>query len=55
MWNTDGSREEPVKTRQINIRVTAEQDLLLKQYCVRNRVRTQDAVIKALQSLIDAF
>lgn len=47
--------KQPVKTRQINVRVTAEQDRLLKQYCVRNGVTTQDAVIKALQCLIDGF
>ena len=47
--------KQPIKVRQINVRVTAEQGQLLKQYCVRNGVTTQQAVIQALQGLIDGF
>lgn len=52
---TNDSNQQPIKARQINVRVTAEQDLRLKQYCVRHGVTTQDAVVKALQGLIDGF
>ena len=45
----------PVKTRQVNIRLTPEQDLLLRQYCTRAGVSTQVALIKALRGLIDGF
>ena len=55
MWTTSDRTKEPTKVRQINIRITAEQDRLLKQYCVRHDVTTHDAVIKALQGLIDGF
>lgn len=45
----------PAKTRQVNIRLTPEQDLLLRQYCTRTGISTQAALIKALQGLIDGF
>ena len=55
MAPTNDSKLQPVKARQINVRITAEQDRLLKQYCVRNGVTTQEAVVQALHGLIDGF
>ena len=52
---TTTDSKQPIKARQINVRVTAEQDLLLKQYCVRHGMTTQDAMVKALQGLIAGF
>lgn len=52
---TTSDTKQPVKVRQINIRLTPEQDRLLKQYCVRNGVTTQQAVIQALEGLIAGF
>ena len=54
MITTDDTKQ-PIKARQINIRITAEQDRLLKQYCIRHGVKTQAAVTKALQDLIPGF
>ena len=55
MEPTNDGKLQPVKARQINVRITAEQDRLLKQYCVRNGVTTQEAVMQALHSLINGF
>lgn len=44
-----------VKTKQINVRITAEQERALKQYCVRAGLTTQAAVIDALTRVIPAF
>lgn len=45
----------PVKTRQVNIRLTPEQDLLLKQHCNRTGMTTQAAIIDALKGVIEGF
>lgn len=42
----------PAKAKQINIRLTAEQERLLRQHCVRERVSVQDAVLEALRRAI---
>ena len=43
------------KAKQINIRLTAEQERLLRQHCVRERVTLRDVVIDALAHRIDGF
>lgn len=55
MAQTENNKPQPIKTRQIAIRLTAEQDLMLKQHCVKNGVNTQQAVLQALQGLIAGF
>ena len=42
----------PAKAKQINIRLTAEQDRRLRQHCVRERVSVQEAVLVALKQTI---
>lgn len=44
-----------VKAKQINIRLTLEQERALKRYCVRAGLTTQAAVIDALTRVIPAF
>jgi hypothetical protein len=44
-----------VKTKQANIRLTAEQDRILKQYCIRSGMNTQAAIIDALSKVIPGF
>ena len=55
METTDGNLPQQVKTKQANIRLTAEQDRLLKQYCNRAGMTTQAAIIDALRRVIDGF
>lgn len=55
MAQVDDSKPQAIKAKQVNIRLTAEQDRLLKQYCVQKNLTTQAAMIKALQGLIDGF
>ena len=55
MATTTDSKQQPIKARQINVRVTAEQDLLLKQYCVRNDVTTASCSHQSAAGLIDGF
>ena len=43
------------KAKQINIRLTAEQERLLRQHCNRNDQSTQEAVTEALRRVIDGF
>lgn len=43
------------KTKQAHVRLTAEQERLLRQYCIRNRVSTSDAIVGALAIKIDGF
>ena len=46
---------KPIKAKQVNIRLTPEQDRLLKQYCNRAGVTTQAAIIGALKQVIEGF
>jgi hypothetical protein len=55
MTTINDNTPQQIKARQINVRITAEQDRLLKQYCVRNSLTTQIAVIQALQGIIPGF
>lgn len=47
--------ESAIKAKQINVRLTAEQDRLLKQHCNRSSFSTQQAVIAALAAQIPGF
>jgi hypothetical protein len=49
------SASDTGKGKQINIRLTAEQDRLLRQHCVRQRVTLRDVVVDALARQIDGF
>ena len=52
------AKEKPpaaVKVKQANVRLTAEQERLLKVYCVRTGMTTQSAIIDALARVIDGF
>ena len=44
-----------VKAKQINVRVTPEQERALKRYCVRTGMTTQAAVIDALTRAVPDF
>ena len=46
---------QQTKTRQVNIRITAEQDRMLKQYCVRHGLSTNTVVLAALCAMIEGF
>ena len=54
--NSQTNKDQPdTKAKQINIRLIAEQERLLRQHCVRERVTTQTAVTNALKKFIDGF
>ena len=55
METTDGNLPQQTKTRQVNVRITAEQDRLLKQYCVRHGHSTTTVVLAALCAMIEGF
>ena len=55
MATTDGNLPPQTKTRQVNIRITAEQDRVLKQYCVRHGHSTNTVVLAALCAMIEGF
>lgn len=55
METTDGNLPQQTKTRQVNVRITAEQDRLLKQYCVRHGHSTNTVVLAALCAMIEGF
>ena len=46
---------QPVKSKQINVRITAAQERLLKQYWVRTGVSTNTVVMAALCAMIEGF
>ena len=46
---------QAAKAKQINVRLTAEQERLLRQHCVRARVSPQAVVIEALARTVDGF
>ena len=50
-----GMASKPIKAKQANIRLTAEQDRLLKQHCNRTGMTTQAAIIDALKRVIEGF
>lgn len=55
MAPTDNSKAQAIKAKQVNIRLTAEQDRLLKQHCNRTGMTTQAAIIDALKRVIEGF
>ena len=55
MAQTEDHKPQAIKTKQANIRLTAEQDRLLKQPCNRTGVTTQAAIIDALKQVIEGF
>ena len=55
MATTDGNLPTQTKTRQVNVRITAEQDRVLKQYCVRHGHSTNTVVLAALCAMIKGF
>ena len=46
---------QPAKSKQINVRITAAQERLLKQYCVRAGVNRNTVVLAALCAMIEGF
>ena len=48
-------RTDATKAKQINIRLNAEQERLLMQHCVRERLTQRDVVVAALARTIDGF
>ena len=46
---------QAAKAKQINVRLTAEQEQLLRQHCGRERVTLRDVVVGALACAIDGF
>lgn len=52
---TGGQAAQSAKAKQINIRLTAEQERMLRQHCVRERVTVQDLVIEALKKAMPGF
>ena len=55
MAQTDNSKAQAIKAKQANIRLTAEQDRLLKQHCNRTGMTTQAAINEALTRVIEGF
>lgn len=55
MAQAEDSKPQAIKAKQANIRLTAEQDRLLKQHCNRTGMTTQAAIIDALRRVIDGF
>ena len=55
MDSTRDNDVSPVKSKQINVRITAAQDRLLKQYCVRTGVTTNTVILAALRAMIEGF
>ena len=55
MDDTNDSKPQPLKTKQANVRLTPEQDRLLKQHCNRTGMTTQAAIIDALKRVIEGF
>ena len=45
----------PMKSKQINVRITAEQDRMLRQYCVRTGVSANTVILAALCAMIEGF
>lgn len=52
---TSKSATPPEKAKQINTRLTAAQERLLRQHCVRERVTVQEVVVDALARALDGF
>ena len=55
METTDGNLPQQTKTRQVNVRITTEQDRVLKRYCVRHGHSTNTVVLAALCAMIEGF
>ena len=43
------------KAKQINVRLTAEQERALRRHCIRAGLNTQTAVIAALATVVEGF
>lgn len=54
-FSTVVRQDNPPKIAQINVRLTAEQQRLLRQHCNRTGITTQEAVIDALKRVIEGF
>ena len=52
---TGGQAAQTGKAKQINVRLTAEQERLLRQHCVRERVTMQEVVVEALKKAMPGF
>ena len=55
MDSTRDSDSQPLKSKQINVRITAAQDRILKQYCVRTGVSANTVILAALCAMIEGF
>lgn len=55
MVQAEDSKLQAIKAKQVNIRLTAEQDRLLEQHCNRTGMTTQAAIIDALRKEIMGF
>ena len=55
MTTTNDSKLQPAKTRQVNVHLTAHQERVLKQYCVRHGHSTNTVVLAALCAMIEEF
>ena len=49
------NKTQPIKAKQANIRLAAEQNRLLKQHCNRTGMPIQVAIIDALRGVIEGF
>jgi len=55
MAQAEDGKPQAIKAKQANIRLTAEQDRLLKQHCNRTGMTTQAAIVDALRRVIEGF
>ena len=44
-----------LKTKQISVRVSAAQELVLKQYCVRHGLSANTVILADLNAMIEGF
>ena len=55
MTTSTGSTLQPAKTRQVNVSLTANQERMLKRYCVRHGHSVNTVVLAALCAIIEGF
>lgn len=55
MAQAEDNQPQAIKARQVNVRMTAEQERRLKQYCVKHGLTTNTVVLAALCAMIEGF
>lgn len=55
MAQAEDSEPQAIKARQVNVRMTAEQERRLKQYSAKHGLTTNTVVLAALCAMIEGF